>query len=52
MRDHDSENRRDGRTLPYQAPAVEERESVSAPLNTVAQSGPRELSPRWQPESD
>jgi hypothetical protein len=51
MQGHGGENRRDRRTQPYQAPAVEERAPVSAPLNTVAQTIVRK-SPRWRrPES-
>lgn len=38
MHDHGSEDRRDERTVPYEAPAIEERASVSAPLNTVART--------------
>jgi hypothetical protein len=36
MQQHSSRDGRDGPTLPYEAPAVEERAPISAPLNTVA----------------
>jgi hypothetical protein len=45
MQEHSS---KDGRTLAYEAPAVEERAPISAPLNTVAQTGIRPASPRWR----
>jgi hypothetical protein len=48
MKDHGSEDRRDGRTLAYEAPAVEQRAPISAPLNTLAQTL-RPPSPRWRP---
>ena len=53
MQEHSNKDTRDGRTLAYEPPAVEERAPISAPLNTVAQTGIRELSPRWRrPDSD
>jgi hypothetical protein len=36
MQKRGSEDRQDGRTLRYQPPAIEERASISGPLNTVA----------------
>ena len=53
MQEHNRKDGLGGRTLPYHPPAVEERAPISAPLNTVAQTGIRELSPRWRrPDSD
>jgi hypothetical protein len=47
MQEHSSKDGRDGRTLGYQPPAVEERAPMSAPLNTVARTV-EPPSPRWR----
>jgi hypothetical protein len=54
MQEHSSRDGRDGPTLPYEAPAVEARAPISAPLNTVARTiDGGNVSPRWRrPDSD